>query len=63
MEDAQPATVETEEIMPHQDYYDARVLACRQCGGKTFEAAHSWTELATLLRCVACKGVSLVHTG
>jgi hypothetical protein len=52
---------ETEEEMPHEDYYGVKVIACGNCGGKSFEVGSG--DYVTLVRCVACRAVALVHSG
>jgi hypothetical protein len=51
----------TSEDMPHADYYGAKVLKCRKCGGKSFEVASG--DYTTLIQCVVCRVPSMVHYG
>lgn len=52
---------ETEEAMPHDDYYGVKVVKCGNCEGKTFEVGSG--SYVTLIRCVSCGGTTLVHSG
>lgn len=52
---------ETEDEMPHTDYFGIKVIQCGNCGGKTFEVGSG--DYTTLVRCVTCGGTTLVHSG
>lgn len=52
---------QTDEEMPHDAYFGAKVIKCSNCGSGLFEVASG--DYATLVRCAECKATTCVHYG